>query len=205
MSDINLGTLVVCDGTARRDAIHFAIAPVCSDEILLPGQHVGLIGNSHTKVGQSDKPIGIVDPFLTKPIPAGSWFWMMLYQKTVTGMRHEWEHPAFVETEVKGKDIPLVAIGKKTGVSRVEQMRKESEIWLVEFCNNSDCPGFNKVMEKAIEIADGGSGSDFDYDYMHFDGMDAHGSIPPEFWTHVEIYLGRPIKGKKATHFSCSC
>ena len=43
-----------------------------------------------------------------------------------------------------------------------------------------------------------------DGEYLHFDGRDAHGVIPPEFWDHVENYTGKPCP-LRATYFSCSC
>jgi hypothetical protein len=41
-------------------------------------------------------------------------------------------------------------------------------------------------------------------EYMHFDGRDAHGEIPPEFWQHVEIVLGYKPEHSPSS-FSCSC
>jgi hypothetical protein len=41
-------------------------------------------------------------------------------------------------------------------------------------------------------------------EYLHFDGEDAHGEIPDEFWTHLEVVTGeRPPYRPK--YFSCSC
>lgn len=29
--------------------------------------------------------------------------------------------------------------------------------------------------------------------------------LDPEFWDHIEVVIGRPISGTRATYFSCSC
>lgn len=85
---MELGKLV-SENEHRRDAIHIAMAPVTAPTQLVPGQHVDANGNP------DGKHVGIVDPFLTKPIKAGERFWLCLYPDTVTGIRHIWSHPAF--------------------------------------------------------------------------------------------------------------
>jgi hypothetical protein len=86
-----LGQLI--DGDAFRDAVHVAVAPVAAAQDLQPGWHVGLHENGTALL--SNKPIGIVDPFLTVGPKMGERFYLFLYPNTVTGMRHMWIHPAF--------------------------------------------------------------------------------------------------------------
>jgi hypothetical protein len=78
---------------ARRDAVHIAVAPMVAAARLLPGQHVGLLDDG--RVYANDKPIGIVDPFLTESVLPGQRFWLFLYPGTITSLRHVWTHPAF--------------------------------------------------------------------------------------------------------------
>ena len=59
-------------------------------------------------------------------------------------------------------------------------------------------------MAGAAKVADGNNNA-WDDEYLHFNDTDAHGEIPDEFWIMAEIVLGRPIKGKKPSYFSCSC
>lgn len=95
MSDVKLGELIT-KGTGERDAIHVALAPVVAAERLKPGQHIGFVMEHNTElVGVCSNPLGIVDPFLEHSVEREQRFYMMLYQNTVTGMRHQWEHPAF--------------------------------------------------------------------------------------------------------------
>lgn len=100
-----LGRLIT-DGDRRRDAIHIAVAPVTAAESLAPGQHVGFVRAGNLElVGPCDRPVGIVDPYLTANVEAGERFWLFLYPGTVTGLRHVWAHPAFsaVAAAVKEK------------------------------------------------------------------------------------------------------
>lgn len=95
MSDTKLGTYPSKD--AKRDAIHIAIAPVIAATNLRPGQHVGLIKDNIA--GEVAEPIGIVDPFLQSQVYKGEMFYLLLYQQTITGMRHHWKHPAFPQDD----------------------------------------------------------------------------------------------------------
>jgi hypothetical protein len=87
----NLGELAA--DTARRDAVHVAVAPVVAGENLHPGHHVALKDGRAFAKGQT---IGVVDPFLTADVQEGERFWLFLYPNTVTSLRHVWTHPAFV-------------------------------------------------------------------------------------------------------------
>lgn len=191
---------ILPDDASGRDAVHIAVISVVAGELLAPGQHIGLtdetVDGERVATAGSDKMLGIVDPFIsdTDNIRKGQRFWLYIYPRQITGLNHQWSHP----------DLPLE--GRPTGEQYAPPAQKlASEQWLKDFCSKSDCPGFHAVMGVAELIADGGSGSDYDDEYIHFDGQDAHGEIPAEFWEHVSIYLGRPIRGKKATYFSCSC
>lgn len=92
----NIGQL--CKDDARRDCIHFALAPVVAGEELRPGEHVGFLPNTNVIVDSNNigvELIGIVDPFLKHNVYRGQKFWLMLYPNTVTSLRHVWSHPAF--------------------------------------------------------------------------------------------------------------
>lgn len=91
--------------------------------------------------------------------------------------------------------------------------------WLMDFCDNSDCPGYEDVVSAAIGVnireGDDDYGMSGYYEaglrdwgslYLHFGGRDAHGEIPPEFWNHVETVTGKEIPDEqRAASFSCSC
>lgn len=87
-----LGKIIT--GQAFRDAVHVAIMPVKAAQPLCPGWHVGIDerGNATT---YTEKPIGIVDPFLPVLVQPGETFYLCLYPNTITSLRHVWTHPAF--------------------------------------------------------------------------------------------------------------
>lgn len=192
MSDVTLGQLTTID--TPRDAIHVAVIPMKAATDLDAGSPV----NQHG--WKSDyAPVGIVDPFLTRVVKKGEVFWCMLYPKSIVGMRHHWVHPAFPSETEKG--FPFTP--------------EESKAWLEAFCRTQDCPDYDTVVAAALgeyvepiewygseaySIQDYGDGDI----YLFFSGRDAHSSIPPEFWDHVENATGKkcPVR---ATTFSCSC
>jgi hypothetical protein len=191
--------MLLPDDAGGRDAVHVAVISAVADEKVYPGQHVGLIDSglscckdpcAGTNFGD---PLGIVDPFLREPVWPGSRFWLFIYPRTITGLKHVWTHPDLPETVLT---ISPPVVGDKAA----------SEQWLRDFCQTADCPSYETVMEAAATVASGGVvGNWHDGEFLHFDGIDAHGEIPPEFWYHVQVVLGKPIKGRRATSFSCAC
>lgn len=174
-----LGTLI--DENAKRDAIHLAVEPVIAGETLLSGQRIGIVNGVATK--KTDTILGIVDPFLADGVALkGERFWLIVLPRTITSLRHVWSHPAFAEV--------------KAEVKPPHDAKMESEKWLRNFCATSDCPSYERVIAEAVD-ADG-------EDSLFFEGHDAHGDIPNEFWEHIEMVTGKKISNPPA-YFSCSC
>lgn len=96
-----LGTIIGDD--EHRDAIHLAVEPVEAGEWLVPGQDISLVnGKAFNRTG---KHVGIVDPFLKEPIAPGQKFWLVVYPRMITSLRHVWTHPSFA-------DVPEVAVAQ---------------------------------------------------------------------------------------------
>lgn len=164
----------------KRDAIHLAVEPVVAAHTLRPGEDVGFVEGG---VGVCDDPVGIVDPFLRENVARGERFWLIVYPRQITSLRHVWTHPSFPEAqEPKASD-----------------RRAESEAWLRNFAKNNDCPGYEHLVAAAMD-----GPADFDADCLHFDGYDAHGEIPPAFWDHMEVVTGMTFT-QRPRYFSCSC
>lgn len=171
-----LGTIIEAGG---RDAIHLAVEPAIAAEDLYPGQHVGLGRDGATTNGV--KKLGIVDPFILGMIPKGKMFWLVVYPRQITSLRHVWEHPDFQDK----KEQPAMA---SKGIS---------EAWLRNFCKTHDCPRYESVIAAYLN-------GDANDEYFHFYGEDAHDPIPHEFWDHIETVTGiKPIS--RPEYFSCTC
>jgi hypothetical protein len=198
MSDTlaTLGTIL--DETAARDAIHVAVATVMAACKLSPGAHIGVCDG---QAGTHHLPfIGIVDPFLERSVQVGEIFWIFIYPRTVTSMRHLWTLPALPDSR---QTLTV------DGVHTAQEWKDISEKWLRDFIRTADCPSYDIVIEAATgnyRSEDGKCYSNNDGDYIMFMNLNAHGDIPPEFWTHIEIVTGKSIPtNRRASYFTCSC
>lgn len=168
----------------QRDAIHIAVLPMVSDEILDPGQSVALHDGKAVALRIGQKPVGVVDPFRAESILPGTTFWLMLYPQTITSLRHEWTHPAFPMAVSQNSDTSF------------------SEMWLRVYAKKMNCyDDEQKAYERLIE----GIKSKQIYAY----GSDLHGLYEledaDELAAHATVVLGYPIKWDDDYTFTCSC
>ena len=169
-----------------RDAIHLAVEPIVAIVRVFPGQHVD---SSGTPVGAK---VGIVDPYLTVAVEPGQRFWLFVYPRQITSLRHVWSHPAFPEEAAS----PEAAVAAS---------KAASEQWIRDFAERSDCPGYHALMASAEYHCENVSDDEWNSSYLHFDGQSAHGQIPAEFWEHFERVTGKSVQGPRPSYFSCSC
>ena len=166
-------------GNEQRDAIHIALLPVQAKIDLRPGEHA-------SKDGNHIHPIGIVDPYLQTTIRPGEWFWLFIYPKTITSLRHVWTHPDL-------NDLPDAVVFKSMSLDIQKTFSKD---WIEKYANNIGI-GYEQLL------------SDAD-DYVNFGHLSSHGGLyeghttDPKFWDHYEV-----IRDTKVDHrdnfFSCSC
>jgi hypothetical protein len=193
---------VLPDDVGGRDAVHVAVIAVKAVGPTWAGCDVGamLTDDGYIAGRNVTPPVGIVDPFIKGTIEDGQRFWLYLYPRSITSLAHAWSHPAFPD----GDRLPAACSSKDA-----------SEAWLREFVARSDCPPYDEMLDILNRIAqgetNGAMGDDEDYcyfrledDYLHFNGTDAHGEIPAEFWAHAANVVGKPFK-VKPEYFSCSC
>ncbi len=197
----------------KRDAVHVACYPLVAAETMAVGEDVVLTSDGQGRGIDSEAEVkhavGVVDPFLKRAVEKGERFWLLLYPRTITDMKHHWTHPAF------DQEPPLVVDG-------IVCTKEDSEVWLRTFLRIADCPGYDIVMaaiageyvenllgyiaeEDVKNHPDYGIGAyRMDNENLFFVGRDAHGDIPDIFWKHVENVMGKPC-AVKPKYFTCSC
>jgi len=180
MSDVTkLGALI--DATAQRDAVHIAVAPVVAAFRLAPGDAIGLeAGSTDRATDRTAHPIGIVDPFLKADVEPGERFWMFLYPQTITSLRHQWTHPAFIEAPA----VPHMSA---------------SEAWLREYADNAGV-SYGALLDAARDKNHGGDGHRLPSDIPNCVYKELG-----EMWRHYEIVTGDTVTDRKAGPFWCSC
>lgn len=173
--DVTLGRLIETD--QQRDAIHLAVAPVVAAEKLSPGQDIGFVGDDTIRVlGTGTKHIGIVDPFLRNLVYPEQRFWMFLYPNTVTGMRHEWAHPAF---------------------GSLASSVTASEEWLRGFARGVYLD-YETVIESGKHYIRTG------HRFIQDGSSAARDDFNPEYWKHFQLVTGLvPLDSESP--FCCTC
>jgi len=177
-----LGTII--DETGKRDAIHLAVEPCIAGEKLHPGQHIGITDGVGMSTG---KKLGIVDPFLSKPVFEGERFWLVVYPRVITSLRHVWSHPEFPE-EIIGTiaELPNDEVSK-------------SKRWIEGFAAEIE-QTYNRLMAAAEQWV-----NYQDYTYDNSESYKEHWDKFPEFWKHYEIVTGKTVTVEKESFFTCSC
>jgi hypothetical protein len=208
-----LGTIgMILPEGAGRDAIHIAVEPAKSGEIVYPGQHVGYNSNGLVSSNAEEK-LGIVDPFLTSPVYPGQPFWLLVYPRTITSLRHVWEHPNFppVQTEriVEKEVIKEVEVNKEVNNPLKPRTYEEATKWLENWLNVNGSVSLNNIIDAYNDEGNYVSVNDYtsimiDGEYIHVSGSDASGYIPDEFFDNLEVILGRRIRNRPE-YFSCAC
>jgi len=187
MSETNLGQLIT--GNPGRDAIHIAVAPAVAGEALEAGEHVRL--ENGIAFASSDS-IGIVDPFLKARVKQGESFWLCLYPKTITSLRHEWVHPAFPATDTPKPSEPSdeMAASKQWLEGYV---RRHCPHWADSHDN-----GYSEFMRYVKRER-----------WIYYKGSDCHELADvedaEELFEHLSIVLGQKIDASYFEAFTCSC
>lgn len=183
-----LGTIIGSD--AGRDAIHLAVEPVVAAERLTPGQDVGLLSNG-TASAHADAKLGIVDPFITRLVQPGERFWLVVYPRKITSLRHVWSHPAF-------DDAPEVVADKEASDVRVARARATIQM-------QADNHGitFDEMLAGAEDHAERG---EYLIDGGRWEGEGIYGDEAGAFWDAYEIATGKTVdENDRGSIFSCSC
>lgn len=182
-----LGT-IIGDGEGR-DAIHLAVENAVAAHMMLPGDHVGFEDDG--RVGRrATKKIGIVDPFLPATgVAEGQHFWLVVYPRQITSLRHVWEHPAFpLSGETDGRPPALDRSASEKWM-RAWAVKNMSEDYYGDGTLSED-----RAYENAIHAGENLSVGPYE---------DARDAIDNEWWSHWEAITGKT--GDREAYFSCSC
>jgi hypothetical protein len=193
----SLGTTPIPDD-AGRDAIHLAVEPVVSEETLFPGQKIGFADEAAKNarvVTTKAKPLGIVDPFIPGPVYPGNKFWLVVFPRQITSLRHVWEHPAFAETAT----IEIEKIIEKKVIVKMTNDETEMFRWAA-LLGYKDADSLASALDRVVA-------SGIKEDYITGYGNDWGGIIDDDLWDVYERYRGvvvpREVRNEK--YFSCSC
>lgn len=182
-----LGTIITDGG---RDAIHLAVEPVEAGEFLNIGDDLVLIdGKAFASIHYpGKKAVGIADPFLRDNIKKGEKFWLIVYPRQITSLRHVWSHPDFPES-----DVPTTTV------------KQDSVKWMTEWAKEHmgydyyGSRGDEKLSdEEALGIAISAGHNTHVGPYES-----AAEYINDEWWFHWEAITG--VRGDREAYFSCSC
>lgn len=180
-----LGTAPIPD-TSGRDAIHLAVEPVIAGQRVYAGDDI-VIRDGSAYLAEAGKGVGIADPFVQGHISKGQKFWLVLYPRQITSLRHVWSHPAFPDE----------------GPAPKKQDRSYSEQWMrrwalvhmsVDYDGDGDFLDEDDAYKNAIEAGHDMSVGPYE---------DASDHIDNEWWGHWEAITGKP--GKRGEYFSCGC
>jgi hypothetical protein len=193
----------------ERDAIHLAVEPAIAGHKLSSGEHIGIKDGKavshHYKRNQDVKLLGIVDPFLTRGVEEGERFWLVVYPRQITSLRHVWAHPDFSDIADTNLVIEPAALTEKDKAYK----------WIEDYAESlsgyySDYNGGHNYAEITAEelidtakthLKEGSWG-----DYIVYGGKFEGEYVQPEFWNQLEIYLEKEIpEDRRRSFFSCSC
>ena len=183
-----LGTIINAD--QGRDAIHLAVEPIEAASFFNPGDHVAILDGKAVHA-QGRKGLGIVDPFLTSPIQPGQRFWLVVYPRQITSLRHVWSHPDFAE-DAPPASMPDMSESEAWIRDYVRRLNEEhgSEHDRIEF-------GVTELTyEELLEAIEDG--------YLSKGPMLEGVSIERDFFVHASVVTGKPVR-EDDLYFSCSC
>jgi hypothetical protein len=176
-----------------------AVEPVEAGEPLEPGQDVGIRDGFAYSPGAGIAEVGIVDPFLRKRVERGERFWLVVYPRQITSLRHVWEHPSFPLAEVHRPT--LAETHDPETARRLTAMLSGSTEYVDQLAKQWDITP-EELVQAAREYVESG-----EYWYHPRDSERFVGErLPDSFWEHFELITGKVVEeAKRGRFFSCAC
>lgn len=168
-----------------RDAVHVAVIAVVANTKLAPGQDIGITNTTgQPETSKGAQPIGIVDPFLEEMVWPGERFWLFLYPRTITSLRHQWAHPALEDAA----GVYATPAHKMASKERLEEIAGQLGVDYATLIAAT-------TYYASLNVDEGYVGFGTDINYI---------DMPSDFWLHFENVTGTVAKNKPTT-FRCSC
>ncbi len=164
-----------------RDAVHVSVMSVVAQVNLVPGDHVGIDGTRNN-------PVGIVDPFLQKRLNPGDVFWLFVYPRKVTSLRHVWSHPDIPdEFSLQSSEVKVVSKEKEIALYNLKTYAEEVDVDL------------DVLLSAAEEYLESGS-------YLNLGGKLEGLYVDDRFWDNYGVYTDKHVKSQdRGNFFTCSC
>lgn len=163
--------------TGVRDAVHVPIISAKAYQLLEPGQHVLL--NEHGLVAAcaiEHLSLGVVDPFITGQVQAGSSVWIFVRPGSISTLTHQWTHPKVID------------------VAEVIPDKEKARVRLQEFAENELGVTLDTMLTaiEACRTDDGDALYSHSYESLcEYDG----------FWADYELYTGKSDPNKNEGYF----
>lgn len=219
----------------KRDAIHLAVDPACSDQYLNPGDHVRIVSPGKVVRCAVGAGHGIVDPFLRRSVDPGEYFWLVVYPREITSLRHVWSHPAFADEPMRAahEHYPMPNFAQDMTPkpfsalvpNEPETLAQLQHAAMLTSMVSVPRPEKGRSIYDAVEVSrqwvyNFADSLSLDYDELmdaakdyldHGDylvkGGDLEGEyVPDEFWDHYQIIKEEKVdENDRGSFFSCSC
>lgn len=174
----------------KRDAIHLAVEPAIAGCCLRPGDDVGFLGDGTLGLCSDSDCVGIVDPFLKYAVQKGERFWLIVYPRQITSLRHVWTHPKFPEEKETTKDAMQA---ESNSIAASVQ-------WIKHFAESIN-QTYGSLMKSASLWARNNQ-----YTYDNTRSYKEFWDKFPQFWVHYGVVTGEDLTEIECTNFfTCSC
>jgi hypothetical protein len=203
-----------------RDAIHLAVEPVIAGSYLNPGAHIQRGDDNKYYNCPPNEGQGIVDPFIQGMVRPGNKFWLVVYPRKISSLRHVWTHPDFDDllhdfNQHIAAEASTAVVTTTVTIDPLEDRKAESKAWIEEYVhrlNDENGAGrddgyygdyygtvdYDELMQTAKEHATSG------WSYLSKGGLLEGVCTEDAFWDHFIVVTGIVPK-ERGNFFSCSC
>lgn len=160
-----------------RDAIHCPIISVIAKVPMAPGEPLRILETGHAERCDIYLSVGIVDPWLKRPVETGDRFWAWIRPGSISSLSHTWQHKA----------IP--------SVKEVIPAKEAARVRLEEFAEGPLHVTLEEMLEAIASCADGDDAQLYDHGY---EGL----GVYKGFWEDYVLYTGKPNPDESSGFFA---